>query len=106
MLLVDDYQPQIAELNFLLEESMRPNDQLGVSLRDVPADFALAVGFERSCQQHDAISGVLQNPPRGEIMLLGKNLRGRHERNLAAILDGDNRCLEPDNRFPGSHIAL
>ena len=39
-------------------------------------------------------------------MLCCENFRRRHQRDLVAILDGDNRCFERDNGFSGADIAL
>ena len=39
-------------------------------------------------------------------MLLRKNLRGRHQRHLAAVLDGDDRRLEPHDRLTRTHVTL
>ena len=106
MLLVDDDQARLRELNFLLQQSMRADHELRVSLRDVAADFALAVGFQRAGQQDDAVSGILQNSARGKIMLLRENFRGRHQRHLITIFDGDDRRLKTDNGFSRPHISL
>ena len=39
-------------------------------------------------------------------MLRGKNLRGRHQRRLVAVLDGYQHGLQGHNRLAGSDIAL
>ncbi len=85
---------------------MSADDELRVSLRDVAADFALAVGFQRAGQQNDAVSGILQNLPRGKIMLLRENLRGRHQRHLITVLDRNDRRLKADDGFTRAHISL
>ena len=106
MLLINDHQPQLAELNLLLQQRVRANHQLCVALRDVPSHFALAIRFQRARQQDDAVPGILQNSPRRKIMLLRQDLGRRHQRHLATILDRDNRRLEPHNRLARSHISL
>ncbi len=106
VLLVDDYQAWLGELNFFFQQSVRADDELRISLRDVAADFALAIGFERAGQQDNAISGILQNSARGKIMLLGENFRGRHQCNLAAIFNRDDRRLKADDGFAGTDISL
>ncbi len=106
MLLVDNDEAQFRELYFLFQQRVRTDHELRIALRDVTTDFALAVGFERARQQHDAVSGILQNPPGGKIMLLGKNFGGGHQRHLAAVLDRDDGGLEAHNSFARSYVAL
>src|ERR1700689_326894 len=103
MLLVNDHQPRLRELDFLFEQSMRADHKLRVSLRDVPADFALAVSLQRAGEQNDSVSGILQNSARGKIMLLCQNLGRRHQRYLIAIFDGDDRRLKTNDSFPRAY---
>ncbi len=39
-------------------------------------------------------------------MLLRQNLRRRHQRDLVAVFDGNDRRLEADNGLPRSHLPL
>ena len=39
-------------------------------------------------------------------MLRRQNFRGRHQRDLVAVLDGDDRSLERDDRLAGADVAL
>lgn len=78
VLLVNDDQAWFRELNFLFQQSMGADDKLRAPLRDVAADFALAVRLQRAGQQDDAIAGILQDSARGKIMLLRENFGGRH----------------------------
>ena len=94
VLLVNNYEAKFGELNFLLDESMSTNHQLRIALSDVAPGFALAIVFEGSGEQNDAISRRLKNATRGEVMLLRQNFGGRHERDLMSALDGDNGCFE------------
>src|SRR5580704_18667276 len=79
VLLVDDDQTGFRELDFLLQQRMSTDDKLRASLSDVAANFALAVGLERTGEQHDSISRILQNPARREVMLLRKNFSRCHQ---------------------------
>ena len=94
VLLVNNYEAKFGELNFLLDESMSTNHQLCIALSDVAPGFALAIVFEGSGEQNDAIPRRLKNATRGEVMLLRQNFGGRHERDLMSALDGDNCCFE------------
>ena len=106
MLLVDDHQSELVELDSLLNECVRADHQLRVALRDVMTRQLLAAGFLRSGEQHDAIAGGFENAARRKIMLCRQNFRRRHQRDLVAVLDGDDRCLERDDGFAGADIAL
>ena len=94
VLFVDDDQAEFGELDFFFDQGVSADDQLRVALGDVAADFALAVFFERSGEQDDAVSGVFQNAAGGKIMLLRQNFGGRHERDLVSIFHGDDGSLE------------
>ena len=63
MLLVDDYQAELGEFDALLEQSMGTDHQVGISLRDMTADVALAIRLEGAAQQDDAITGAFENSP-------------------------------------------
>ena len=106
VLFIHDHQPQFGELHFLLDQRMGSDHQLGVALADVAANFTLAVFLQRSGQQHDPVSGILQNSPRGKIVLLGKNFGGRHQRDLVAIFHGNDGRLESHDGLARSDIAL
>ena len=106
VLFVHDHQAQLGELDFLLDQGMGADDQLRVALRDVAADFALAVFFQRAGQQHDPVSGIFQNSAGGKIMLLGQDFGGRHQRDLVSVFDGDDGGLEGHNGLARSDVAL
>ncbi len=106
MLLVDDDQAQIREFDFLLDEGVGPDDQLGIALGNVAAGLTFAIFFHRSGEQNNAIAGVFENAASGKIMLLGENLGRCHQRDLIAIFDGDDGGFEGDDRLAGSDITL
>ena len=106
VLFVHDDQAEIFEFDAVLNQRVRSDDELRVSLRDVAADVAFAVLFERAGQQHDAVSGSFENLARGKIMLLRQNFGRRHERDLVAVFNRDDRRLEGHDRFARSHVAL
>ena len=106
VLFVDDDQPQFGEFDFLLDQGVGADDQLGVALGDVAADFAFAVFFHRAGQEDDPVSGILQNAAGGKIMLLGQDFGGRHERDLVSIFHRDDGRLEGHDGLARSHIAL
>jgi hypothetical protein len=106
VLLVDGYEAQTRELHVVFDQGVRTYRELG---------FAVAHSFEGGCffrrlhsadQQFQAISGVLENAPRGKVVLHRQYFRWRHQRGLAAVGDGDYRGLQRHNRLAAAHIAL
>src|SRR5436305_15243848 len=85
---------------------MSTNRQLSIALSDVAPGFALAIVFEGSGEQNDAISRRLKNATRGEVMMLRQNFGGRHERDLMSALDGDNGCFECNQSLARPDVAL
>ena len=43
---------------------------------------------------------------RGEVVLRGEDLGGRHQRDLVAVFDGDERGLHGDDGLAGADVAL
>ena len=106
MLFVDNHQSQLGEFDFLLDQSMGSDDQLSISLGNVATNFTFAIFFDGTGKQHHPVSGVLQNAAGGKIVLLGKNLGGRHERDLMSIFDGNDGRLESHDGLARSDVAL
>ena len=106
MLLVDHYQAQILEFDAVLNQSMRSDNELRTTLRNVPTYVALAIVLQRSGQEHDAVSRTFQNLTGGKIMLLRQYFSRRHERHLIAVFDGDNGGLKRHDRLARSNIPL
>ena len=108
VLLVDDDEAETVELDFLFNQRMGADDQLRLAAIDEAAVGALAVFVERAGEQHDAIAarGALKQLARGEKMLRGQDLSGRHERGLVAVFHGDEHGLQGDDGFAGAHVAL
>jgi len=106
MLLVHDDQAELLKFDAILNQRVRSDDELRIPLRDVAPHVAFAVLVERAGQQNDAVAGSFENLARGKIMLLRQNFSRRHQRDLVAIFNGDDRGLEGHDRFARSHIAL
>ena len=106
VLLIYYHQPELFEFNFLFDQRVGADHQLGISLSNVPADLAFAIFFERTGQKNNSIPRRLQNPARRKIMLLCKNFRRRHERDLISVFDGNDGGFECDQGLARSHVAL
>ena len=57
VLLIHDYETKLFELNAFLDQGMRPNHELSISLRNMPPDGALAILLERAGQDNNAVAG-------------------------------------------------
>ena len=57
-------------------------------------------------RQGRPVAGPGQKPPQRPVVLLGQNLRGRHDGDLCAILHGYNGRLSGNDCLPGSDIPL
>ena len=75
-------------------------------MRDVASRVAFAALVERAGQEHDAVSRSFENLAGGKIVLLRQNFSRRHQRDLVAVFNGDDRGLKGDDGFARSHVAL
>ncbi len=113
VLLVDDDEAEVAEVDLVLLQGVRPDDELRFAAHDSALRLAFGGGVERACEEGDFIGlagagrdSVCEEFARGEVVLCGEDLRGGHERDLVAVLDGDERGLHRDDRLAGADIAL
>src|SRR5918999_5607204 len=104
MLFVDDCNAETRKFDRLLDERMRAYQQVDVSASDLIQDgAALGRGCSAGQETNDgAARDAREQIPRlfrperpveqlcnGEVVLLGQDLGGRHERGLTAALDRD-----------------
>src|SRR5580658_1370154 len=106
MLLVDYDKTEVLKFHSILNQRVRPDDELSVASRNVATHITLAVWFERPGQEHNAVAGAFQNLASGKIMLLRQNLGRSHQCDLTAIFHGDNRGLKGHKGFARPHVAL
>ena len=108
MLLVDDDQAEAVELYFFLDQGVGADDKLCLTAIDEAAVVAFSIFVERAGEQDDArlAAGAFEELARGEEMLGGEDLGGRHERGLVAVFHGDEHGLEGDDGFAGADVAL
>ena len=92
---------------------MGADDELCLAAHDAALGLALGAFVERPGEQSDAVGlagargdGIGEQLARGEVMLRGEDLGGRHQRGLVAVLDGDERGLHGDDGLAGADVAL
>ena len=100
VLLVDDGDGEVAQLDALLDQRVRADD-------DVRGRRQSALPLRRRARQESASHSELaaERLDRQEV-LLGERLGGRHQRALTALLDGAQERVQRDNRLPGADVAL
>ena len=54
----------------------------------------------------DGVRAAGEQALEGEVVLLGQDLRGGHERGLVAVLERDDHREQRDHRLAGAHVAL
>ena len=107
MLLVDDDQGQRAELDVLLHQRVRADDQVDVAALDRRQQRRGA--RPRSIRPLSSATRKRVCASQREIVadvLLGQDLGRRHERDLIAVLHGHHRGQQRDDRLAGADIAL
>ena len=113
MLLVDDDEAEVGEVGLVLLKCVGADDELRVAAHDAALGLAFGGGIERAGEERDLVrlagrgrDGAREQLARGEIMLRGEDLRGRHQRHLRAVLDRDQRGLHGDDGLAGANVAL
>src|SRR5215813_8728360 len=106
MLFVDHGEAQTFELHRVLNKRVRADDQVDVARGDGCLNLALLFRLQTTGKQLDAIRGVGEPAPNVAGVLLGQNLRRRHQGRLVAVLDRDDHRLNRDDRLAAAHVAL
>ncbi len=100
VLLVDDRDREIAQLDALLDQRVRADD-------DVRAERRRAHLLRRRAREQCARDAELgADAFDREEVLFGERLCRRHQRALASVLDRAQQCVERDDRLAGADVAL
>ncbi len=97
VLLVDDRDGEVAELEALLDQRVRADDDVRL-----PAHLRL----DRAGDERAADAELHADPLDREEVLLGERLGRRHQRALAARLDRAQERVERDDRLARADVAL
>ncbi len=106
VLLVDDGEPQAVEGDLVLEERVRADRELRLALRDRLQGGLLRARLEAAREPAHLHAQRLQPVRELQVVLLGQDLRGRHERHLPAVLDRLQGREGGDERLAAAHVAL
>ena len=106
VLLVDHGHRQRAEAHVRLDQRVRADDQRQLAARQLAEDVARAAraGVEPVSSAHRHRLGAEQPLDRREV-LLGERLGRRHQRRLAAVLDGAQHRVQRHHRLAAADLA-
>ena len=100
VLLVDDRDREVAQLESLLDQRVRPD-------HDVGAERRLPLALARRAREQRAADAELEAEVRDrEKVLLSEGFSRRHERPLTAALDGAQERVEGDDRLARADVSL
>ena len=106
MLLVDDREPELAEIDLLLKQRVRADRDLRLRRsRRAPAPRACpcASGCRRATPPRRRAARAT---PRTCVVLLGEDFGRRHDRDLIAVFHRLQRSQRRDDRLAAADIAL
>ena len=106
VLLVDDRDGEVVEVDLLLDQRVRPDDDVRVARGDQLPRGGVLARADRAREQRDADAERLAELVDREEVLLGERLRRRHQRPLAPGLDRAQERVQRDDRLPGADVAL
>jgi len=104
VLLVDDDQAQRAERHRLLDQRVRPDKQVNLSRLDGFSQRAL--GRRGAGQESGPHGQAFERPRKVRRVLLGQDLRRRHERRLEPGFDRPERSHHGHEGLARAHVAL
>jgi hypothetical protein len=95
MLLVDDSDGESRHLHVLLDQRVRPDENVRVE-----------IVLDGPCEQRDSNAELRAVRLDRQEVLLCERLGRRHQRALIAVLDRAQQCVERDDRLPRADVAL
>jgi len=106
VLLVDDGEPEPPEAHPLLDERVRADDERYAAVRDAGDRIAPRLALDAAGEQPRLDAERREERRDGRQVLLGQELRRRHERGLAARLDRAERREQRHERLAAADVAL
>jgi hypothetical protein len=120
LFLVHDQQAQIAKLDILRQEAVRPDDDIDFAVRQVRQPGGDLLRRDETAEHLHAHGERREAPPEGLVVLEAEHGGGREQRHLPAVAQGLERgahgdlgfaeahiaAHEPIHRLPGLHVAL
>ena len=108
MLLVDHGEAQALELDSRLEQRVGAHDELYVTAANPFQNLAPRRRAQRARQQARAAcdASLREQATDVAIMLIGQDLRRRHQGGLVAVVHGDEQSQQRHDRLARADVAL
>ena len=117
VLLVDDDEPEVGELDALLQQGVGADDDAGAAVGDLGAGLPAGGGLQRAGEQGDpgAVGGAVElagaaeraeQLPDAAGVLGGEHLGGRQQGGLAAGVDDLGHRAQRDDGLARADLAL
>ncbi len=106
MLFIDDHQAEPVKMDVLLNEGVRPYNDMLLARGDGMQNLLPFRTFYAAGQQHRLNSQWRNDPSDIQEMLLRQNLRGNHEGRLVAIFHRDKGRHQGYNGLSAPHVTL
>src|SRR5439155_20700372 len=106
VLLVDDGDRERAELDVLLDQRVRADDEVGPAAGERSPRGGVLPSGQRARQEEAADAEPCAERLDGEEMLLGERLRRRHQRALMTAFHGAKQGVQGHDRLAGAHVPL
>ena len=106
MLLVDDGDGEVAEVDLLLDQRVRADDDLRVAGRDQLSRRGVLLRPQRARQQRHPDAERRAELVDREEVLLGERLGRRHQRALPVALDRAQQRVQRDDGLARADVSL
>ena len=106
VLLVDDRQPQVAELHGILYQGVCAHQQLYAAVLQAGVDLAPLTGTRAAREQAHVDAYLGDKLAQGVKMLARQDLRGRHHARLVAVVDSQEHAHQRHQGLAAANVAL
>ena len=106
VLLVDGHEAEAMEGDFVFDQGVGADYQIGFAAGDAVEGGGFFGGFHAADQELDFVVAGFQDAFGGEVVLDGEDFGGGHYRGLRLVFDRDYRGLQGYDRFAAAHVAL
>src|SRR5467141_1165220 len=106
MLLVHNHEAESVEDRLLLDKSMRSYNHMDLASRNLFQQFLLLGLLHAAPDDANAIAQRVKDALCIDVMLLGKDLRGRHQRRLVSVLNCNHDGLKRNDGLAAAHVSL
>jgi hypothetical protein len=106
MLFVDDDEPELVKRHRVLNKGVRPDDEVNRSRGNLRLHLTPLACGGCSSEERQPEPRMLEETANRDEVLLGQDLRWRHEGDLKVVFHCDERSHERHDRFARSHVSL